>query len=570
MSDESNADAPSPDDLNSLLGGLDFSPDWAREAPGVQKDAPRDTREQRRGPRAPGKSSRRNLQGVRVKPRRDAAPRGGGGQQDSSRGGQGGGYGGGRDQRGGDRGQYRGGGDRREGGYRQRPAPPPRLPVHVDFIPDKSCLSRVVKVIRGSGRVYPLEEVARMFMEKPAFVSVKFTPRQPKRPEQKGDATQEQAAPPKQDVTFYQCRADGMVFLEQAACEAYILDRGMESFFECEERPVDPPAGNFVCVGKHSRSGRLIGPPNWHGYQIRLEELRQQVAPGQAPEHFSADIEMSREEEDIEAWRTEQSRQLFYRRKLEAAKSEPEKAEATPKASEAPEATPEASAEEAAESEASASEDAVTEAAAEPTPAEGDAPAEGEAPVESEASVESEDSVESEAPAETEAEEDTRPFDLSKEEAEALFMTEVMPKLMTKSRKAIMPGVLLSRMPDSPLSRLCQHLLQREHRHPSSIIFALRPAFKHMRLELFRFDGNLMVSGHRPHPLPTDQKVVAEIQGIVDYVAANPGCNAKDALMAVQGNTEEPTATMVSHFHWLIEKGHLLELSNQELYLPPA
>jgi hypothetical protein len=64
--------------------------------------------------------------------------------------------------------------------------------------------------------------------------------------------------------------------------------------------------------------------------------------------------------------------------------------------------------------------------------------------------------------------------------------------------------------------------------------------------------------------------VIPEIQGIIDYVAANPGRNAKETLLAVHSTTGEPTPEMVSHFRWLIEKGHLLEFADGSLQLPHA
>jgi hypothetical protein len=133
-----------------------------------------------------------------------------------------------------------------------------------------------------------------------------------------------------------------------------------------------------------------------------------------------------------------------------------------------------------------------------------------------------------------------------------------------------MPGFLVPTMADEALASVTRFHLEREHRQPGSIIFALRPAFKHMRLHIFRHGGDLVVCGVEPHPLPADQKVIPEIRGILDFVAEHPGCNAKEALLAVLGSTGEPTPEMVSHFRWLIEKGHLLEFSDGTLQIPHA
>lgn len=509
MTDEADKPtSPEPEEMNSLLGGLDLTPEWARGTPGIQSRAPeRRERDDRQGggPRAPSDSARRGLQGVRVKPRREGPPsrdeRGAPGGGGHGAGGQGGGY---------DRGAPS------EGGYRPRQdrAPlPPRLPVHVDFIPEKTTLSKVVKIIRQSHRVYALDQVARMFMDKPASLAVKYTLR-----EQSPDAA---------EFWFYQCTANGMVFSSREACAAYVVERGLAAYYESETREVAAPTGNFPCIGRHRPTGRLIGPPNWHGYQRRLEDLRQEVAPGSMPEHFSAQVEMVHEAEVIEAWKKELSIQTFWRRKTEALPSAPVVEEDAPEASEAP------------------SEVAAPEAAA----------PEGEAPLP--------EAPEAPVP-------EALPFSLTRDQAEAEFKEKVVPSLIHKARRAIMPGALVPAMADEAIASLTRYHLEREHRQPGSIIFALRPAFKHMRLYIFRHDSGLMVSGVEPHPLPSDQKVIPEIQGIIDYVAANPGRNAKETLLAVHSTTGEPTPEMVSHFRWLIEKGHLLEFADGSLQLPHA
>mgnify|MGYP006299478769 CR=1 FL=1 len=239
-----NPETPHEEDLNSLIGGFDFTPDWAKEEPGVKKtsvSAKGRDGGRRGGPRPPRESSRGHLKGVRVKPRRDSGsgpPREGGNRN----------------------------WDNRASGSRPpRPPRPPRVPVHVDFIPEKKRLSKVVNVIRQTRRVFPLKVVAEKFMENPAFLSVKYTVKK------KGE---EEA-----DFALYVCKANGMVFSDRAACEAYILDHGIEAYYESQVREIDPPKGSFPGIGRHTKSGRLVGPPNWHGYQARLEEIRMEVDP---------------------------------------------------------------------------------------------------------------------------------------------------------------------------------------------------------------------------------------------------------------------------------------------------
>lgn len=490
-------ETPGPEEVDSLLGGFDFTPDWARGTPGVQSQPVRERDErrgggERRGPRAPD-SARRGLQGVRVKPRRDDSrpPRDEGDSRD-----------------------FRSRDDR---GPRRGP-PPPRLPVHIDFIPEKNRLSKVVKIIRQTHRAFPMDQIAHKFMEDPAFLSVKFTVKE------KG--------PDVENLHLFQCTANGMVFSSNEACVQYILDRGLGEYYDSEEKEVPPPNGNFICVGRHRGSGKWVGPPNWHGYQRRIEELRSELAPGMSPEEFARQIETVHEAEAIEAWKSSVSKQVFYRRKPAAAT-------------------------------ASASEEQTAEEPAAEDPAEEPAERPAERPAEEIAETPLADAPEVSGEAEPPAD-----FTLTREQAEKEFLESVVPTLMTQSRRAIMPGYLVPHMTDPILVSMVQHHLRREHDRPGSIVFALRPAFKHMRLHLFRHDGELMITGVPPHPLPADQKIAAELRRILDHVAEHPRCAAKECLQVLTEGGGEPAPELVSHMHWLIEKGHLIEFSDGTLAIP--
>ncbi len=543
-----NPEAPKPEELESLFGSLDLTPDWAKGSPGVTQSAPESRgrggrsgggrgrdggrsqggRSQGGGPRAP-KSSRPNMQGVRVKPRR--TPGGEGGSPNDYQ-----------------------GNNRQEGGYRGRPRyeeRAPRVPVHVDFIPEKKRLSKVVKVIRQSHRAYPLKVVAGKFMENPSFISMKYTVK---------DQVEGQ-----EDFHLYVCTANGMVFSDLQACEQYVLDHGMDAAYEREDREVAPPAGNFVCVGRHARSGKLIGPPNWHGYQARLEALRAEIAEGVPADAFSRGIEMIHDEEAIEAWKKEVSVQSFYRKKLEKTEEKAEE-KAEGQGSEAGGQTPEVGGLENPSDTSDPSDSSDQAEVPAEAPVEVDAPAE-EAAVEVETPVEADVPTE-ETPVEEAPVEDNRPYEWTREQAEADFRERHLPKLVRKTKRAIMPGYLFDKMTDPSLLSLTKFHLNREHDRPNSIIFALRPAFKHMRLHVFRHHGQMLVSGIPQHPLPEDMKVVDEIRKILEYVTEHPGCTNQEALKSVSDQSEEIPADLVSHFRWTIEKGHLMEMHDDTLQLP--
>lgn len=523
----SEADDKKPDlsDIENMMSGFDMTPEWARNDPGVQAQPVRERRDDRRGPgpRKP-RSDRKNPAGQRVKPKRDYNDGGQGGHR---------------------------GGEHRGGGRREYKPRPPRLPVHVDFIPEKARLSKVVKIIRASHRAFPLDEIAGKFMENPGFLAIKLTVRD--------------KAPNAEEMKFFQCKANRMVFADKASCEAYILAHGIPEYYEEETREVDPPAGNFVVVGRTRKGNVLLGPPNWHGYAKNVDEAWQEQAPHLSREDFVASIEMVRDEEVIAEWKQQAAVQKFYREK----RVEPAVEEAATTAVVEP-----PSAEQNPEPEAAAEEQpAQTEEVAEVAPVEEvETPASEnvEAAAEEEAKPSAEGAVEE--PAAEEAVEDNRPYERSREQVEAEFRDKHLAGLLIESRRAIMPGYLADKPDGDPaIQSAIQFHLKREQSKPSSIIFALRPAFKHMRLHLFRHNGRMHVSGVHPNPLPADTQIADDLRRIIEYVTQHEGCPSKEVLIALgpeQGEGVEPTPELVSHLHWLIEKGHVIEFSDGTLSLP--
>jgi hypothetical protein len=291
-----------------------------------------------------------------------------------------------------------------------------------------------------------------------------------------------------------------------------------------------------------------------------LEALRQELAEGMPADAFSRQVEMVRDEEVIEAWKKEVSVQSFYRKKLEKPVAEAEVGGQESEVGGQEDAPDQADTTDQADNTTDQADPADTTDPA--------APEESAAPVESETPEES--VTPEETPAPEEAAPDTRPYEWTREQAEADFRTHYLPKLVRKTKRAIMPGYLFAKMTDPGLLSLTRFHLNREHDRPNSIVFALRPAFKHMRLHVFRLHGEMLVSGIPQHPLPDDMKVVDEIRSLLDYVAAHPGCSNQEALKAVANKGDEIPADLVSHFRWLVEKGHLIEMHDDTLQLPHA
>ena len=121
------------------------------------------------------------------------------------------------------------------------------------------------------------------------------------------------------------------------------------------------------------------------------------------------------------------------------------------------------------------------------------------------------------------------------------------------------------------LRRAIHDVWQRESRFPASLMFALRPAFKHMHLHLFKVGGGVtFVTPIHPHPLPAEHAVTA-IRGVLEFLHAHPGCTRQQLLDGLQPGaaTESPEVVAVLNpLRWLIDRGHVIEFFNGTLAVP--
>lgn len=275
----SRAPGDSPAVSKDLLLELNFVPEWARRevtanpyvdrwSEGRSTETPRRDRHDRRGRGAP-----------RGKPRDG---RGGGGRPRPERG----------DGR--DRGRER---DRRQGG---RPSRAPALPIKVSFLADRAHIGTLVREIRRSGKAYPLVDIASLIMQKAEHYLVKL--------EITGG---EKAA----GVEFHQCKVCKAVFLHRDALAQHIARQHLDEVFEIREIEGEAPRGNFMVVCRCGLSGVLLGPPNYHGYQAKIQEVLHARYPDMPMERYRSHIQTLRDPELIEQWKNESRTQRVYVRR---------------------------------------------------------------------------------------------------------------------------------------------------------------------------------------------------------------------------------------------------------------
>lgn len=432
---------------HDVLLDLNFVPTWAREAPGGKAyssfDGSSSSDRRRGGSRDDRKPYRDNARSPR-KP----------GQPSSNR-------------------------PNRRDGYKpqeRRVNPRPRIEqehdlterptVKISFIPEQKNLNVIVRKIRSSNRAYPLFDIAGLFMREPksCLVIIESVPRQ------EGEKS----------IPLLQCKECKCVFLKREDLLNHALTTHMDKYYKIEEITTDPPSGNYPMVARCNLSGTLLGPPNYHGYQERLQELYQSRFSNMSMESFQKSIETVRDPELVEKWKQDASKKIVYRQ----------------------------------------------------------------------------------------IDQENAP-DLRKVDAEREFIEKHAPAMARETHRVIINHDIASRMDTVFLKNLMNRIYENEQQHPFTMAMALRSAFRHMELHLFKTKGNAtFVTAVKPRALDTEH-IVESIQEVLNFLNENPGCNRQDIVSKLWPDaSDEEILSKLSPLTWMIEKGHVIEFFNGTLAVP--
>ena len=186
--------------------------------------------------------------------------------------------------------------DDRQGGGR-RESEPVQRPVllegwEIKFVPEPRGVDGLLKQIKSTAKTYSLFELARLVLEKSARYLVEF---------------QRKSGP-----SLFQVVADGTLWLSESDAAARILATQLDKFYRLERIAVEPPKGASPIIAQCGMSGVLLGPPNLHDYQLKVQKLHAERFGNMAFDIYKARIRMVRDEESIQKWRDEQSSQNVY------------------------------------------------------------------------------------------------------------------------------------------------------------------------------------------------------------------------------------------------------------------
>ncbi len=162
---------------------------------------------------------------------------------------------------------------------------------------------------------------------------------------------------------------------------------------------------------------------------------------------------------------------------------------------------------------------------------------------------------------------EAEPLDLRK--AEVAFAKE-LPDLYEPVHRAVFPAKVAQNLEDRDLVHAIQQVWSKESRFPLTMSFAMRAAFRHMHLHLFKAGKVNFVTHVKPHPVsPAD--TVENIAEVLMFLRENPGSTRQHLLEVLHPSLDpksKEAQEALQPLSWLIERGHIIEFFNGTLAIP--
>ncbi len=164
-------------------------------------------------------------------------------------------------------------------------------------------------------------------------------------------------------------------------------------------------------------------------------------------------------------------------------------------------------------------------------------------------------------------------FTMTRTQAQQWFMQNKAGSYIHGTSKVMIPAGSARSCGDEAVMHTMRRAWNRESKHPFTLAIALRPAFKHMGLHLFKVgEGMTFVTSIKPNPLNMEH-TIDSIREVIAYLQANPGCTRQQMIEGLRpgaaGRPDE-VAEVITPLRWLVERGHVIEFFNGTLSVPAS
>ena len=167
------------------------------------------------------------------------------------------------------------------------------------------------------------------------------------------------------------------------------------------------------------------------------------------------------------------------------------------------------------------------------------------------------------------APEDEEP--VSRAQAEEVVRRENVSSLLQSARHVTLPASVAHRIEEQDIAGALRFAWRREKGFPLSLSLALRAAFRHKRLHVFKTGRGVYFAAVR-QPVPLNpEHAVESIREVLLLLQTHPGCSRKDLVEELRPGTDPASAEateLLAPLTWLIDKGHIIEFFDGTLAVP--
>ena len=164
---------------------------------------------------------------------------------------------------------------------------------------------------------------------------------------------------------------------------------------------------------------------------------------------------------------------------------------------------------------------------------------------------------------------DPEALPLDQRRAELEFTREI-PEMYETVHRAIIPAKVAQAIEDRDIVHAIKRVWIKESRFALTMSFALRAAFRHMHLHLFKAGKINFVTHIKPNPVRPEE-TVPNIAEVLMFLKENPGSTRQHLLEVLHPSLDpkSPEAReALQPLGWLVERGHIIEFFNGTLSVP--
>jgi len=162
---------------------------------------------------------------------------------------------------------------------------------------------------------------------------------------------------------------------------------------------------------------------------------------------------------------------------------------------------------------------------------------------------------------------EAEPIDLKK--AKINFSKKV-PNLYEATQRAVVPAKVAQSLDDRNIVHAIRQVWSKESRFPLSMSFAMRAAFRHMHLYMFKAGKINFVTHIKAFPIKPED-TIDNIAEVLVFLKNHPGSTRPQLLETLHPSLDpksEEAKAALQPLGWLIERGHIIEFFNGTLSLP--